>query len=183
MGMVNLYAEATDNPRWRYLTFGMLPLHASGVAAATYHFYYNSPDVAILADLSSGLTFIGSVLLCLASFNIARSNGWNVRDAVNSFSSRGGDGANRYPPSRLMLQQLQLHAVARLRGRSAPGPQRLPKCVFRALRPSGSPKIMEKTMKRLQNHGNKPLKWILPPEIPFSGPGTVAVVFGSKFQI
>ena len=29
----------------------MLPLHASGVAACTYHFFYNSPDVGSLVTL------------------------------------------------------------------------------------------------------------------------------------
>ena len=35
MGCVSQYAAATGNNRWRWLTYGMLPLHASGVAACT----------------------------------------------------------------------------------------------------------------------------------------------------
>lgn len=34
------FADATDNPKWKGLTWGMLPLHASGIAACTYHFFY-----------------------------------------------------------------------------------------------------------------------------------------------
>ena len=34
------FADATDNPKWKGLTWGMLPLHASGIAACTYHVFY-----------------------------------------------------------------------------------------------------------------------------------------------
>ena len=50
------YAAATGNPKWRYLTWGMLPLHASGIAACTYHFFYNSADVSSLVALQATLT-------------------------------------------------------------------------------------------------------------------------------
>ena len=39
-------AFTLDRDRW-----GMLPLHASGVAACTYHFFFNNPDLAFLVTL------------------------------------------------------------------------------------------------------------------------------------
>lgn len=51
MNLVTTFALATRNEKWRGLTWGMLPLHASGVAACTYHFFYNSPDVGFLVTL------------------------------------------------------------------------------------------------------------------------------------
>ena len=33
--------QVTGNEKWKGLTWGMLPLHASGLAACTYHFFFN----------------------------------------------------------------------------------------------------------------------------------------------
>ena len=41
MQLVWKYADVTGNEKWKGLTWGMLPLHASGLAACTYHFFYN----------------------------------------------------------------------------------------------------------------------------------------------
>ena len=35
MGLVWQFAAASNNPKWKGLVWGMLPLHASGVAACT----------------------------------------------------------------------------------------------------------------------------------------------------
>jgi len=82
MGMVNQYAKATGNDKWRYLTYGMLPLHASGVAACTYHFFYNSPDVGFLVTLQAGLTLLGNTTVAIAALLIALSNGWTFQQAL-----------------------------------------------------------------------------------------------------
>lgn len=37
------YAEVTGNPRWKGMTFGMMPSLGSAMAACTWHFFYNSP--------------------------------------------------------------------------------------------------------------------------------------------
>ena len=66
-GMVNRYGEYTGNPKWRLLAFAMLPLHASGVAACTYHFFFNSPDVSFLVALQAGLALIGHTALLIAA--------------------------------------------------------------------------------------------------------------------
>ena len=42
MGLVWQYAGVTGNEKWKGVTWGMLPSHASGVAACTYHFFFNA---------------------------------------------------------------------------------------------------------------------------------------------
>ncbi|EKX46150.1 hypothetical protein GUITHDRAFT_70958, partial [Guillardia theta CCMP2712] len=56
MRLVWDYADASKDQTWKGLTWGMLPLHASGVAACTYHFFYNNPDLSFLVALQAGLT-------------------------------------------------------------------------------------------------------------------------------
>ena len=80
MGMVSQYAKATGNDRWRWLTYGMLPLHASGVAACTYHIFYNSADVSFLVALQAGLTLLGNTTVAIAALLIALSNGWTLSE-------------------------------------------------------------------------------------------------------
>ena len=80
MGCVAQYAAATGNNRWRWLTYGMLPLHASGVAACTYHFFFNSADVKFLVELQAGLTLLGNTTVAIAALLIALSNGWTINE-------------------------------------------------------------------------------------------------------
>merc|ERR1719217_473546 len=89
MGMVWQFAKLSGNPRWRGLTWGMLPLHASGVAACTYHFFYNNPDLAFLVTLQAGLTFLGNSTVCIAALRIALSNGWTLQQ-LNPFAEKEG---------------------------------------------------------------------------------------------
>lgn len=48
MGLVWRYADVSGNPRWKGLTWGMLPFHSSGLCACTYHVFYNAPPVLLL---------------------------------------------------------------------------------------------------------------------------------------
>ena len=79
MGMMWQFAALTGNERFKGMTWGMLPLHASGVAACTYHFFYNNPDLAFLVTLQAGLT------VCIAALRLALSNGWTLSE-LNPFS-------------------------------------------------------------------------------------------------
>ena len=81
MGMVTQYAKTTGNPRWKWLTYGMLPLHMSGVAACTYHFFFNSADVKTLVELQAGTTLLGNTTVFIAALLLALSNGWTLADA------------------------------------------------------------------------------------------------------
>jgi hypothetical protein len=54
MNLVWQYAEATGNPRWKGLTWGMLPSLGSAMCACTWHFFYNSPSLEFLVGLQVG---------------------------------------------------------------------------------------------------------------------------------
>lgn len=85
MGLVWRLAETTGNEKWKGLAWGMLPSHASGVAACTYHFFYNAAALKFLVTLQAGLTALGNLTLAIAAFRIAQSNGWTVDEALPSF--------------------------------------------------------------------------------------------------
>ena len=94
MGLVWNYAEATDNPRWKGLTWGMLPLHSSGITACVYHLFYNSPSLNALVALQASLTVIGNTTCAAAAFRIWRegvdrleSSGEASRASASSSSS------------------------------------------------------------------------------------------------
>jgi len=78
------FAEVTDNPKWKGMTWGMLPLHASGLAACTYHFFYNNPNLQFLVSLQAGLTLLGNLTLAIAAYRLAISNGWTLSE-LNPF--------------------------------------------------------------------------------------------------
>jgi hypothetical protein len=76
MGFCWRWAEVSGNPRWKGLTWGLIPLHTSGITACTYHLIYNG--IPVLVPLQAALTFLGNTTAMYASYRIARSNGWTV---------------------------------------------------------------------------------------------------------
>lgn len=76
MGFCWRWAEVTDNPRWKGLTWGLIPLHTSGITACTYHLLYNS--IPVLVPLQAFLTMVGNTTAMYAAYRIAISNGWSV---------------------------------------------------------------------------------------------------------
>lgn len=92
MGLVWKYAETTGNEKWKGMTWGMLPLHASGVCACTYHFFYNDPSLQFLVTSQAGLTLLGNITCMIAAFRIARSNGWTLSEA-NPFPKSSTDSS------------------------------------------------------------------------------------------
>ena len=62
----------------------MLPLHASGVAACTYHFFYNTSALQFLVTTQAGLTCLGNITVAIAAYRIAISNGWTLSE-LNPF--------------------------------------------------------------------------------------------------
>lgn len=81
MNLVWQYSETTGNEKWKGLTWGMLPLHASGICACTYHFFYNDPSLQFLVTSQAGLTLLGNITCMIAAFRIARSNRWTLSEA------------------------------------------------------------------------------------------------------
>mmetsp|Transcript_7749 Transcript_7749/g.11099 ORF Transcript_7749/g.11099 Transcript_7749/m.11099 type:complete len:559 (-) Transcript_7749:44-1720(-) len=78
MQIVWQFSEATKNDKWKGLTWGMLPLHASGVCACTYHFFYNPSVLQFLVSMQAGFTCLGNITCAIAAYRIARSNGWEL---------------------------------------------------------------------------------------------------------
>mmetsp|Transcript_4383 Transcript_4383/g.13277 ORF Transcript_4383/g.13277 Transcript_4383/m.13277 type:complete len:403 (-) Transcript_4383:2597-3805(-) len=56
-------ARRTGNEKWKSLTWGMVPLHTSGLIACTYHFFYNAPSLDILVAMQAGLTAFGNATM------------------------------------------------------------------------------------------------------------------------
>jgi Protein of unknown function (DUF2499) len=81
MNLVWQYAETTGNEKWKGLTWGMLPLHASGICACTYHWFYNDPSLQFLVSSQAGLTLLGNITCMIAAIRIALSNGWTIGEA------------------------------------------------------------------------------------------------------
>ena len=84
MNLVWKFAEVAENEKWKGLTFGMLPLHASGVCACTYHFFYNPSALQFLVTMQAGFTLLGNLTCAIAAFRIAQSNGWSLGE-LNPF--------------------------------------------------------------------------------------------------
>lgn len=78
------FAETTNNPKWKGLTWGMIPLHASGIAACTYHFFYNPSSLQFVVELQAFFTLLGNLTCAIAAYRIAVSNGWAIRE-LNPF--------------------------------------------------------------------------------------------------
>lgn len=75
MSLVWKFSEVTNNEKWKGLTWGMLPLHASGICACTYHFFYNPSSLQFLVSTQAGLTLLGNITCMIAAYRIAVSNG------------------------------------------------------------------------------------------------------------
>lgn len=84
MDLIWKFADTTSNPKWKGLTWGMLPLHASGIAACTYHFFYNPSSLQFLVELQAFFTLLGNITCAFAAYRIAISNGWTLRE-LNPF--------------------------------------------------------------------------------------------------
>jgi Protein of unknown function (DUF3593)/Protein of unknown function (DUF2499) len=83
MGFAWRWGDVTGNPTWKGLTWGLLPLHSSGITACAYHLFYNR--IPILVPLQALLTFVGNTTASIAAYRIARSNGWTPpREIIHS---------------------------------------------------------------------------------------------------
>ena len=76
MGLAWKFAEATGQPRWKGVTWGMLPLHTSGIVACTYHLFYNAPALSWCVALQAGMTCVGNTTLAIACLRLALASGW-----------------------------------------------------------------------------------------------------------
>jgi len=84
MGFAWRWADVSNNPKWKGLTWGLIPLHSSGITACVYHLFYNS--IPILVPIQAFLTCLGNTTAAYAAYRIAISNGWNIQSSsLSSF--------------------------------------------------------------------------------------------------
>jgi hypothetical protein len=83
MGLAWRYADATSRPEWKGVTWGMLPLHTSGIIACTYHLFYNAEALWWCVALQAGMTCLGNTTLAWACLRLAMASGWTWGDAAN----------------------------------------------------------------------------------------------------
>lgn len=95
MELVWRYSEVTGNNKWKGLTWGMLPLHASGICACTYHFFYNPSSLQFLVSMQAGFTLLGNITCMIAAFRIAQESGWTFGE-LNPFSKSDDDGVETF---------------------------------------------------------------------------------------
>jgi hypothetical protein len=76
MGLVWDYAECDrgNDKGWRMLTWGMLPLHASGICACTQHFFGNPSSLDWLVAAQGAFTMMGNVGMCVAAGELAKTD-------------------------------------------------------------------------------------------------------------
>jgi len=86
MGFAWRWATVVDNKTWKGLTWGLLPLHSSGITACTYHLFYNR--IPFLVPIQALLTCIGNTTAAIATYRIARSNGWKPEGIDEQWVSR-----------------------------------------------------------------------------------------------
>jgi len=82
MKLATVYAKQTGDEKWNGIAWGMLPSHASGVCACTYHLFYNQAALSWLVTAQAGLTFLGNTTLFIAALRLALANGWTLSDAI-----------------------------------------------------------------------------------------------------
>jgi hypothetical protein len=70
MGLAWEYAEVVKRPAWKGLTWGMVPCHASGIAACTFHLFYNAPALNSVVAMQALLTVIGNSTCAFAAYRI-----------------------------------------------------------------------------------------------------------------
>lgn len=78
MGFAWRWADVVNNPTWKGLTWGLLPLHSSGITACTYHLFYNR--IPILVPLQAFLTCLGNITAAYATYRIAKAEGWKLEE-------------------------------------------------------------------------------------------------------
>lgn len=100
MGFAWRWADTVNNPKWKGLTWGLLPLHSSGIVACTYHLFYN--QIPLLVPLQASLTCLGNTTAMYAAWRIAISNGWKSPWEQVSFLN-GNDNENNVQEQQQLL--------------------------------------------------------------------------------
>ena len=86
MRLMWTYGDVSGNPRWKGMTWGMLPCLGSAMCACTWHFFYNAQEVEFLVLLQAMLTVVGNATCWWAAYRIY---------AMNSDDGGSDDGNSR----------------------------------------------------------------------------------------
>lgn len=89
MGFAWRWADVVGNQRWKGITWGLLPLHSSGITACTYHIFYN--NVPLMVPLQAFLTLFGNTTAAYAAYRLAISNGWNPQSFLSASIGRNNN--------------------------------------------------------------------------------------------
>ena len=63
--------DGSGNDKWKGMTWGMIPLHASGKLACTHHFFYNLTSLQFVVKLQAFFTLLGIITVAIAAYRIA----------------------------------------------------------------------------------------------------------------
>ena len=88
MGFIYDRGTITRNRGWTELAICLVPLHASGLAACTYHLFYNGNPVLLVVQ--GALTFGGNVAAMWGAWRVGRVGGGNT---IAPDSTVGEEGA------------------------------------------------------------------------------------------
>eukprot|EP01038_Epipyxis_sp_PR26KG_P011458 gene11458-15350_t len=84
MKLIWEHSIVSNNPRWKNMTLAMIPSHASGLCACTYHLFYNSPVLIWIVALQALLTVVGNSCMAFAAYRIYQyGNNMNQPDKNN----------------------------------------------------------------------------------------------------
>lgn len=89
------YGEVSGNPRWKGMSWGMLPCLGSAMCACTWHFFYNATELEFLVALQAFLTIVGNATCWIAAYRIYR---FSTSDDDND-----GDGERKTAAGDLVL--------------------------------------------------------------------------------
>ncbi|WP_416668700.1 DUF2499 domain-containing protein [Egbenema bharatensis] len=75
MGLVWIYADASQNPVWKGFAIAMMPALASAILVCTWHFFDNAPALSWLGTAQAAMTLLGNCMLMVVA-------GWLWRQSV-----------------------------------------------------------------------------------------------------
>lgn len=122
MELIWYYADVGGNPRWKGLTWGMVPCHASGLAACTFHLFFNDPRLASVVATQAALTVVGNATCAIAAYRI-----WDYAEkerqraaGAGAEPNDGGVAANPSPPQRRLAPAALRRVREKVLGYSEP---------------------------------------------------------------
>jgi hypothetical protein len=101
------HAEVSGNPRWKNLTWAMIPSHTSGICACTYHLFYNAKALTWIVNLQAFLTCTGNVALAFAAYRIYAYGKEQGASALVAASAIEGQAVDRQEAQSQQTQSQQ----------------------------------------------------------------------------